>query len=393
MNYVVDPALKQWATDKQSQYIDLVNEHGSVRAAERAIDAGHDLIGYAIRAVKKKARTQGYDPDASMTNPIGEPYFVKGTSTLYGPEGEVKQQWVKTQIDQEQKFQIIKEVIDELVLEVPKLPLIKKPAGNTPEDLLNLYTITDAHVGMLAWGKETGADWDLGIAERVLTQCFAAMIKQSPKAKYCLISQLGDFLHTDGILPLTPTSGHHLDADGRFSKIVAVAIRVLRSMVATALKDHEIVYVLMAEGNHDIVSSIWLRQMFKIIFEDNPRVKIIDSENPFYVHQHGKTMLAFHHGHKKRNLKDLPLLFAARYSEIWGATEYRYGHSGHWHHEKTDEPSGMKWKQHPTLSAPDAHAARGGYDSMREVEAITYSKRLGRVSGQTIKPEMFSEDS
>jgi hypothetical protein len=86
---------------------------------------------------------------------------------------------------------------------------------------------------------------------------------------------------------------------------------------------HEKVVVLMAEGNHDMASSVWLRVMFRALYENEPRVEVIDSELPYYCHQHGKTMLAFHHGHLKKN-DQLPLLFASQYPEVWGATTKRY---------------------------------------------------------------------
>ena len=48
----------------------------------------------------------------------------------------------------------------------------------------------------------------------------------------------------------------------------------------------------MAEGNHDPASSIWLRALFGALYENEPRVEVIDSPLPCYVHQHGQTMIA-----------------------------------------------------------------------------------------------------
>jgi hypothetical protein len=146
----------------------------------------------------------------------------------------------------------------------------------------------------------------------------------------------------------------------------------------------------MAEGNHDITSSIWLRVMFKALYEDEPRVQVIDSDMPYYHYQHGHTMLAFHHGHLSKN-ESLPLLFASQFPDVWGATTKRYCHTGHRHHAHEKEHSGMKVIQHPTLSARDAYASRGGWISEREMTAITYHKKYGQVSRTTITPEMLQE--
>lgn len=203
-----------------------------------------------------------------------------------------------------------------------------------------------------------------------------------------IVNQLGDFLHYDGLLPVTPTHGHVLDADGRYAKMVQVAVRILRRVVDMALAHHERVVVLLAEGNHDIASSVWLRTMFAALYEREPRVHVIDTELPYYVHQHGQTMLAFHHGHLQKNDK-LPLLFAAQYPVVWGATTKRYAHTGHRHHVEEKEHSGMTVVQHATLAARDAHAARGGWIAERQVTAMTYSDRHGHVARNTVTPEML----
>jgi hypothetical protein len=203
-----------------------------------------------------------------------------------------------------------------------------------------------------------------------------------------VINQLGDFLHFDSLLPVTPTSHHVLDAAGRLSQIVQVAVRVLRRLIDIALMRHEHVHVIMAEGNHDMSSSVWLRVMMAALYENEPRVTVDMSEVPYYAFEWGRTMLAFHHGHLKK-IDQLPLLFATRYAEMWGRTTKRYAHGGHNHHHYEKEHSGMKVIQHPTLAAADAYAARGGWDSEREVTAITYHKHWGHIGRTTITPEML----
>lgn len=137
-------------------------------------------------------------------------------------------------------------------------------------------------------------------------------------------------------------------------------------------------------------SSIWLRAMFSALYENEPRVRVIQSELPYYVYQHGKTMLAFHHGHLKKS-EDLPLLFAAQFPKVWGETSKRVCHVGHRHHIEEKEHSGMTVIQHPTIAARDAYAARGGWFSERSATAITYHRDFGQVARNTVTPEMFVE--
>jgi len=383
----VDPELFKWTTGKQAEKLQAIIDHGSLAAAAKALGVDSSMVSKALSRVKHKAATSGYSPEHDMTRTVPEGYVVRGVSTYYNEDGKPQGQWVKSTLDQQQRDQLMREAFEAMAEDLPKVKPSSAPKVAV-SDLCNLYVMTDCHVGMLAWHKESGADWDLKIAERVLVGCFEQMVLSSPKASVGVVAQLGDWLHSDGILPVTPTSHNILDQDGRFSKIVQASVRILRHLVDFALKRHDKVVVLMAEGNHDISSSIWLRTMFKALYEKEPRVDVIDSEMPYYVYQHGKTMIAFHHGHLKKN-DHLPLLFAAQFAKVWGDTEKRYCHSGHRHHVEEKEHSGMTVVQHPTLAARDAYASRGGWIAERQVSAITYHKRYGQVAKITITPDML----
>lgn len=314
-------------------------------------------------------------------------FIVTGKSTLYDSQtGEPKLEWIKTSRDKEQQQIAMLAAIEALSEDIPRVEPLPAPVG-TYSNLCNLYTITDYHFGMLAWEKEGGANWDLKIATKTLEKCFEQMVSGAPTAKYCVINQLGDFLHSDGIIPVTPTSGHALDQDGRFSKIVQECLLILRKVVDYALLKHDKVHVIMAEGNHDITSSIWLRVAFKMLYENEPRLTVNDSEIPYYVYQHGKVFLGFHHGHKKNN-PSLPQLFAGQFRKMWGETEKGYIHTGHRHHKEVKEYPGVIVEQHQTLAARDAHASRGGWLSERSATCITYHEEHGEVGRNTVTPEM-----
>jgi hypothetical protein len=383
----LDPKLKEFGNEVQAARVDAVNEHGSFLEAGKALGVSQTAIKQSIDILKRNAAMQGYSPEHDMNRLVPNGFKVKGVSTYYNKEGKPSGQWVKSSADEEKRQQIIKEAFEAMADELPRVEPSIRPNVHV-DQLCNLYVMTDCHVGMLAWHKEGGADWDLKIAEKTLTGCFEQMVKSSPPASTGFVCQLGDWLHFDGMAAVTPSSGHNLDADGRFSKIVQASIRILRRLVDFALAHHNIVIVLMAEGNHDLVSSIWLRSMFKALYENDPRVHVIDSELPYYVYKHGEVMLSFHHGHLNKNDR-LPLLFAAQFPKIWGDTSKRVCHTGHRHHVEEKEHSGMTVVQHPTLAARDAYAARGGWLAERQVSAITYHKTYGQVSKITVIPEML----
>ena len=264
----IDDALFAYATPRQREVLEAVNIHGSAKAASIALGINVGAASDAYIAVKKKAAMHGYAPEHDFTRPVPDGYKAKGVSTYYNSEGKPTAQWVKASIDHERQQEMLQAAVAAMCEQITSvLPTILP--GGTIEELANVYTFTDCHVGMLAWHRENlDSDWDLSIAENTLTKCFAAMIEGSPKASLAIVNQLGDFMHFDGLVAQTPTHGHPLDADGRFGKIVEIAIRTLRRIIDLALTKHSHIHVIMAEGNHDLVSSIWLRKMFKALYEN-----------------------------------------------------------------------------------------------------------------------------
>jgi hypothetical protein len=319
---------------------------------------------------------------------IRSPFIVTARTTLTNLQtGEQVLQWERESLDREREEEARRAAFEALAAELPRVPPSQAPRAS--EALLaTVYTLTDCHVGALAWKQEGGDDWDLTIAEETLLGCFLHMIQTSPASELAVVNQLGDFLHFDGLSAVTPTSGHLLDADSRFDKVVQVAIRILRRVVDMALAKHSRVHVILAEGNHDLASSVWLRQMFAALYEKEPRVTVDQSPLPYYAVEWGKTLLCFHHGHLKKN-DQLPLLFAAQFAPQWGRTTKRYCHTGHRHHLEEKEHSGMIVLQHPTLAARDAYAARGGWHSLRSATAVTYHKAFGEVWRTNASPDML----
>lgn len=380
-------STKSLSVELLQQAVDTVHAHGSVLAAARILSIPRTTLQSRIAAAERAKLTpqvQGFVNNVPAAAPEG--YMLKGTSTLYDGGGEIKQQWIKTQPDLE-KLRLMQEAAWRTLSEtlVPIAPI--KAPRHTEADLATLYTMTDCHVGMLAWDKEAGENWDLEIAEACLVSTFTQMINAAPASAVGIINQLGDFLHFDSLRAETPTSHHILDADSRYQKVVEVAVRILRRVIEHALTKHKHVQVFMHEGNHDPAGSVWLRIMFAQLYGNNPRVTVEKSPNPYIAYQHGETLLGFHHGHLSRGLKGLPLLFAAKYPAMWGTTKYRYIHTGHLHHTDEKEHPGIKVIQHPTLAANDAYGARAGFLSQRQATSMTYHKTRGEVARGIFIPD------
>ena len=386
---MIDQGLYQFCTVRQGEILKAIEEHGSQTKAARALNISQGTIGNTIANIKRKAAIRGYSPEHDMTRMAPDPFVVRGTSTYYDEDGKVKGQWVKTKMDDSKFQQAMMETIEALKEEIPRVSLVNPPPlGN--ENLLNCYVITDYHLGMLSWDEETGENWDIKIGEDLIMRWFAQAIQQSPDSNTAVFAQLSDFLHFDGMDAVTPASKHLLDVDTRFAKLVRSAIRVLRTVIDMLLQKHQKVHVIMADANHDPVSQIWLREWFSVLYENEPRISVDKSPNPYNAYEFGKTALFFHHGHK-RKVANVSQVFASQFREMFGRTKHAYAHMGHLHSIDIKENNLMIVEQHRTLAPADAYAARGGWLSGRDAKVITYHMNHGEVSRLTINSDMLKD--
>jgi hypothetical protein len=383
----VDDNLRQWATPRQAEVLDAVMKHSTQRAAAEALGVSHGTIGDVMSALKKRAARQGYAP-GHWTGGVAPGYLTgKVTVAVNARTGEVERYWQRQHPDAAEQEARLRATVDAMKEEISPVAATPAPVA-TDDKLLNLYPITDFHLGAKAWKEETGAAWDMEIAERLLIDWFAAAIAASPAAKYAVFANMGDFLHYDSLEAVTPTSKNVVDSDTRFQKMIRVNIRLKRRIIAMLLQKHEHVYFIEGEGNHDLASSAWGRELFAALYENEPRVFVETRPDPYYAVEHGKTSLFFHHGHKKKR-ENLETALIAKFREIFGRTQYSYAHCGHLHHDVVRETNTMHIEQHETLAAPDSHASRGAWLSKRSAKCITYHKEFGEVGRLTISPEML----
>lgn len=340
----------------------------------------------SIRKARLAKKGIGHGGDVTRLVPDG--YKIKGTSTLTDEFGNTRLQWVKTDTDAERQYELMRAAVEGLCSDISPAVRVPPPKKKQNDNLLNLYTVSDFHLGMLAWADETGDDWDMNLAEDLFARWFDAAFQHAPNAATGVINLLGDFAHFDSLDAVTPASGHILDADTRYQKLVRYMIRMVRRVINMALVKHKTVKLVIVQGNHDESGLIWLAEMFHTLYGNEPRVLVDTSADVYKMIQHGKTTLFFHHGHKCRFDAIEPVMIA-KFRKAFGESEYSYAHVGHLHHQKIVESRNMVVEQHRTLAAKDAYASRGGWMSKRSANVITYSADFGEVGRITISPEML----
>ncbi|MEL4069918.1 oxidoreductase [Ochrobactrum sp. GPK 3] len=364
--------------------------HESIkRAAEIGLlGPSPTLPGYAIKSLTETPNGT-YMRQTKEAGPVYEPtagLAVKGKTTLVNAEGRVITQHIMERADDKARAEALSAMIEALKEDLPRVSIMPAPKG-CRDDLLNQFTITDNHFGMMSWREETGSDYDLRIAEQLLLDWFSAAVAQAPDAHTAILAQLGDLMHHDALESVTPAHKHVLDADSRLQKVIRVVIRTVRRIIDMLLQKHERVHVVMASGNHDPASSAWLREMLAVMYENEPRITVDNSPSLYYAFEWGRTMLAYHHGHK-RGVANIEATIAGMFRKMFGRSLQAYVHIGHRHSDDARKGTLMYVEQHETLAAPDAYAAGGGWLSGRSAKRITYSKEFGEVGRDILRPEM-----
>lgn len=375
-------ALLPFATERQGQYIYAYLEHGSQEKAAKSLGVHKKTIFDSIDKLKRRAARQGHAPSHDMTKTVPDGYIVKGVSTLYDSDGAVSAQWVKSQIDRERQAELQRLFVQELVDSVtPKRKT--KPPKVADKELLVGYPLGDHHFGMHAWGLETGGDYDIKIAKQLLEDSVDYLVSSAPPAHSALFCNLGDLLHIDNRTNRTPQSGHVLDVDSRYARIIRVAAYGMAYGIERLLEKHKHVKVVNVPGNHDLDSASWVSFVLEAYFRKEPRVTVETSPARFVFHQFGKNMIGMTHGDANK-LPELPSIMAAYEPEMWGATTYRVIWTGHVHHRQQlslKEDRGARAESFGVLPPNDAYGASRGFLANREMHAIVF-KRAGGEQGR-----------
>jgi hypothetical protein len=371
----IDEHLKTWATETQARYIDSVNEHGSMRAAARALNLNYGTIHQAVAAVKKRAARNGYAP-GNFQSGVAPGYAMGKVTVQRNAGGEVERTWER-QSPERDMLEAIKEFAAELADGVKGLAPLSKPPQREQADLLCVYPWGDPHFGMYAWWQDAGADFDLDIAERLTCAAVDRLVASAPEGSTGLLLNLGDMFHADNQRNQTQ-SGHQLDVDGRWAKVQQVGLRAKIHCIRRMLEKHSVVIVRINKGNHDGHSSYALALMLSCYFHDDPRVQVDLSPGLCWYYQFGQVLIGSTHGDTLKG-KDMGAVMAADMPKQWGETTHRYWYVGHIHHKDVKEYPGVIVEYVRTIAARDAWHQGMGYRAGRDMQLVVQHRRHGEI--------------
>jgi hypothetical protein len=245
-----------------------------------------------------------------------------------------------------------------------------------------VLAVPDLHVGKLAWGEETGENYDTKIALEVWQGAVRALLARAaayPHEVERLIIPLGnDLFHID-TLENTTTKGTRVDVDSRWQKAFRLVTEfVIEEVVERARSLSPQVKVVMIPGNHDHQRTFYLGEVLRAFYRKSSGVEVDNAPKPRKYELWKRVLLGWTHGHREKT-KDLPLLMAVESPHEWGLSAWREWQIGHYHARKqyhymplVDE-RGVVVRVLPSLSGVDAwHAEQGFVGTNKTASLIVY---------------------
>ena len=376
-------------TDKEDKYFAAMIEHGNQAKAARSLTAASKdgskvtrrAIESCVERVKKRAQKRNFNPEYGMDKPLPDNFMVERITTHH-KDGKLAQYWTKGKVERDKFLEQVQEVVEMIAEPIKGIVKPTKSPRTKISNLLPVYPIADAHLGMYAYDKEVGHNYDASIAKKVLTESMSELVESAPSTDTCLISNLADFFHADSKENKTMRSGHVLDIDSRWARVVGIGVKAYFDMIRIALTKHKTVIIKSAIGNHDDHSIMWLATVMQYAFASEPRVQIDIPVNPFAYHVFGKNLIGITHNPGKS--ADLPILMATDMPKEWGDALYRVWFTGHKHHKEIKEYQGCTVELFKSIAPNDAWAHEAKFRSGRSMECIVLEKAGGEHSRQIV---------
>ncbi len=371
------------------QHLDFCNTENQTKIIKmrirgmRNVEIGAELgrdpkrISEIVQKVHRRAAASGIAPDQNLNREVAPGFTTKRVSTAYNTEGEIVLQWHI----QEPERQKIEELVDQFVEgfkdEVTGIHTPIDPPSSTDDDLMVAYLIGDHHLGMLAHHTETmGDDYDVKISQNLLENAIDRLVGSAPSGEVGVLVNLGDFMHINDSTSSTPNSKNLLDSDGRYSKTIRAASNVIKRTVLRMLEKHNQVWLVNVRGNHDPDAALWLNEVMRLYFEDDPRVKVFDNASKFIWWQWGKNLVVTHHGDRIK-MSNLHGSIVSNLRQEWGESDHTFVWTGHIHHKNQEEYGGALFESWNILAPADAWHSGSGYASSRSMTCVILHKSFG----------------
>jgi hypothetical protein len=353
----------------------------SIKAVAREFGVNERTVGRSISRAKRRGEiSELIDDDAGIQAALASTGLQPETALLGwrkvkqedGSFNTVMWKMPQPETDPGELVAAIKAGLEDIepVAEIPR-------PSRVSDELCNVWPFFDVHWGMHAWRKETlGADYDLKLAHQDMMDAVERLIWVVPHAKKALVIFGGDTMHVDDSRNETPASGHKLDADGRYWKMITELVTTIRRVILRIGAFHDEITVRFMRGNHDPHAHMAIALGLMGYFGNHP-IRILPCEADLFMEQWGNCGIFAHHGDRIAKPEELALKLAD-VCPFWSSVRHRHAYTGHMHKMEAKRIGGLNWERVEPFAPADGYGS--SWVNRRLLKVDTYHIQRGRVA-------------
>ena len=236
--------------------------------------------------------------------------------------------------------------------------------------------VTDPHLGLLSYSKETGSDCDLEITKTKFLQGIADIVERAShkKFKHIYLCALGDIIHIDNDKNTT-AAGTPQDVDTRMSKVFDCAVETMKSAIEALLTLEAPITYIYTCGNHDRNTGYYLVKVLDSFYRYDSNVTFDISPNPQKAIHFGRVLVGLTHGDMAK--KNHGAWLIADYRREFGESDFIEEHSGHIHTEEAKIINGIMCRSLTAQCGNSYWEHQQGYRSDRGIMSFVWNEVKG----------------
>jgi hypothetical protein len=376
---------------QQEVYNAYKNNNCSEKNTARALDISLSSVRKNLFYIARKGFPITPD-DFCEHAPAG---FKLDKTTLYiNKDGQVTGQWPRlSPIDQ--SYEPFWEFLEK------RTPILKCPIEcpmDYDQDLMLEWKLMDTHLGMLSWAKETGAEYNIDIAQKLIISAAKLIFQKNASIAKAIIVLGGDNLHSDFRSNRTERSGNFLDIGTKYEQNMDGMYMAMVTSIDIALSRAQIVEIITLSGNHDYHSAIALSRILAAHYRNNSRIHINIAPGQHKFSRWGKSFFMYTHGHTAPPKRLATFLLNYIIKKNITGIDYKLIRKAHLHKRGKEVPPGLIEEDgvlietFPTVAAPESYSVDAAYSQCRATVAEIFHKKYGLRSRMELGVEELMDN-
>ena len=385
----VDPDSDQQSYDESNNEIKVISVSTKIKSEKDLIkEYNIDLNKWRVKGYHIKT-SQGYRKDRQVE------WDVEDGKVLHGKVLDSGKMLVVTlhhselimerRVEEIQTAMICEQMIKDTAIHAPAYA--KKSYPKKTGKMMYEIDMPDIHFGRLTWEEESGENYDIQIAEKLVAKVIEELLAYTElfPIKKILLPIGNDFYNVNS-KGNTTVGGTPQQEDTRAAKTfrrgMQLAIKMIEICSQTAPVD-----VLIIKGNHDEERVFYLGETLNAWFHNNAQVFIDNRAVSRKYYLYGKNLIGFTHGGEFK-IDKLPSIMPTEVPDLWAQSQFREWHLGHIHHKfEVNEDNGVVVRFLRSLVPIDAWTFDKGFiGAQRAAESFVWDFNKGLIAQFTAIP-------